>query len=470
MKTSLRIIYSLIVFILGIVLLSVLTVLLIYENRQTSLSFDQVTHTNIVRHALEKVFSNLKDAESAQRGFIITRDSAFLEAFKAIPSLEKSFDDLDSMLENDQVQRANLKQLKNLFYKRKVKLELIVNRSKNHQYHNSPEFLADVQSDHLTMSNVHQLVNQMQSLEEIKLANNQEDARKHSMLPAIIGIGISIFSIIIFILAFYFTNIELKTSNRLNDELERKNLQLEKYTKELSSFTNLTSHDMQEPLRKIEIFISMIEDREKESLSPKALQHFEKIKDSVGRMRHLFFNIMTFSLADQVQNVKEKVDLNIVLSETLDSLRVYIKDTNAVISNDPLPYVQGVKHQLVQLFQNLISNSLKYKKHDSIPEIQITTELIEGRNTVLRELQKDISYYKINFRDNGIGFDQKYVDKIFEIFQRHVRTDKHGIGIGLSICRKIAQNHSGTITAESQINQGALFSLYIPAVAQNGTN
>jgi light-regulated signal transduction histidine kinase (bacteriophytochrome) len=313
------------------------------------------------------------------------------------------------------------------------------------------------------MDSVRVIVNRMQQHELKLLGERQQFADRHSAIPAIIGIGVSIFSILIFILAFYFTNAELKKTNHLNSELESKNIQLQNYTRELSSFTDITSHDMQEPLRKIELFISLIEEREIENLSPNGMKYFDKIKESTNRMRQLFFSILNFSLTDRTRNAIEEVDLNEVLEETFESLKVYIKDTNSVFNTSPLPYVQGVKHQLVQLFENIISNSLKYKRTDVIPEITISYEIVDGKDLSIRDLKKDQRYYKINFRDNGIGFDQQYVEKIFDIFQRlHHQTHTAGVGIGLAICRKIAQNHNGSLTAESEINKGSLFSFYIP--------
>lgn len=462
MTSSLRIIYALIVFILGIVLLSSLTVLLIYENRQSQLSFAEVTQSSIIKNSLEKIRAGMAYGDALHKGFLISHDSASLKAFSDLPNAESEFDYLDSLVQKDITQKKSLMVLRRLFREQKTRQTQILQRSARGDYRSSGGFSMDLEASNHTMLQALQLIDHMQSHEDRNLVRRQDDAKRHSVLPALIGIGISIFAIIIFILAFYFTNAELKKSIHLNDELEAKNIQLEKYTQELSSFTNIASHDMQEPLRKIELFISMIEDREKENLSPNASQYFEKIKDSVGRMRHLFFNILSFSMTDQVRNVKEQVDLNHVLAETLESLKVYVKDTNAVITNESLPVVVGVRHQLVQVFQNLISNSLKYKRPNVIPEITITCGIIDGRDSPNRELSKERKYYRIDFQDNGTGFDQRYVDRIFDIFQRHVRNENNGVGIGLSICKKIAQNHSGTITAETEINKGSLFSVFLP--------
>jgi light-regulated signal transduction histidine kinase (bacteriophytochrome) len=181
----------------------------------------------------------------------------------------------------------------------------------------------------------------------------------------------------------------------------------------------------------------------------------------------LFLSILNFYLTDQIQHKTERVNLDEVLHDTLASLKVYIRDTNATIVSKPLPDVFGVRPQLVQLFEYLIGNSLKFIMDNTIPEIKISCEKCVGHLTGLRELKKDQTYYRIDFRDNGIGFEQKYVEKIFEIFQRlQVSNETYGVGIGLAICKRIAQNHQGTLTAESAVNQGSLFSLYLPADGQ----
>ena len=463
MKSSLRIIYSLIVFILGIVLLSTLTVLLIYENTQSNLLFTRVSQTHEVRHSIEKLHSSLKEFESAHRGYILAGDTAYLKNFATVYDLSSYFNTIDSLAKGDTLQYRKATELKELIDRRVIRLNSIMQELRDPGYKNSERFLADLRSDFATMDSVAVLISVMRNHELKVLENRQSSANRHSAVPMVFGIAISMVAIFIFTIAFYFINAELKFSNKLNNELESKNLQLEKYTRELSSFTRITSHDMQEPLRKIELFISLIEDREKQNLSANALRYFDKIKDSVGRMRRLFLSILNFYLTDQVRHKIETVDLNEVLQDTLVSLKVYIRDTNAVIHSKSLPEVSGIRQQLVQLFENIISNSLKFKKENVIPEITISCSRCFGYDINSRELKKEEEYHRIDFRDNGIGFDQKYVEKIFEIFQRlHVSNESYAVGIGLAICRKIAQNHNGTLTAESAIDQGSLFSFYIP--------
>jgi light-regulated signal transduction histidine kinase (bacteriophytochrome) len=305
------------------------------------------------------------------------------------------------------------------------------------------------------------------------------------------GVTASIFSMIIFILAFYFIDQELKRSRnylnetqnlnkkiaeinkeledantsllQLNSELEGKNVQLEKYTAELSSFTHITSHDMQEPLRKIEFYISLVEDREGQNLSDEGLKFLEKTKQSVSRMRQLFLSMLDFSLTNTAENEREMVDLNDVLTQTMQGLKVYIKDTNTIIETSSLPTVKGIRYQLVQLFENILSNAIKFRRPDVVLQIQVKHETFNSNGMNIRGLKNNTLYHKIDFEDNGIGFDPQHSERIFEIFQRLiVKTDRYGVGIGLAISRKIAQNHGGTLLAKSKQNAGSVFSLYIP--------
>jgi hypothetical protein len=341
------------------------------------------------------------------------------------------------------------------------------------------------------MDSIRAGIDRMQTVAGSMMRGRALDAQKHTIVATMMGVTVSIFSIIIFILAFYFIDQELKRSqeyldetkmlntkigeinqeledvnrnlHQVNSELEGKNFQLEKSARELSSFTHITSHDMQEPLRKIQFYISILENEERSNLSEEGRTYLDKIRKSVNRMRQLFLSMLDFSLTNTVDNKVEDVDLNEVLQQTLNTVKVYIHDTNTTIESDHLPKVKGIRYQLIQLFENIISNSIKFRRPDVLPEIQITSEIIDTQKQRVRGLKTNSRYYRINFSDNGIGFEPQYAEKIFEIFQRLLpKSDAHGVGIGLAICRKIAENHGGVLVAEANPNEGAVFSLYIP--------
>lgn len=247
------------------------------------------------------------------------------------------------------------------------------------------------------------------------------------------------------------------------ENLLNSNLKLKQSNAELEAFNRVASHDLQEPLRKIQLFISRIEDREIEALSDKGKAYFEKVTNAVQRMQSLIKNLLSYSRIDSSRTDFEKINLNETLSKVEDDLAAVIKETGAELISDKLPILKGVAFQMEQLFTNLISNSLKYKKANSSPRIEICYEQIDASLLPEHLVKEKKFYHKISFIDNGIGFDSQHAEKIFEVFQRlHQKTEYTGNGIGLAICKKIAENHNGYITANSTVGAGAQFIVYLP--------
>lgn len=248
------------------------------------------------------------------------------------------------------------------------------------------------------------------------------------------------------------------------ENLLKSNLKLKQSNAELESFNRIASHDLQEPLRKVQLFMSRIQDLEGEQFSDRSKLYFEKVIAGVKRMQSLIINLLTFSRIDIGKTDFENVNLNNVLNKAKEDLATRINDAEANIISDSLPYIKGVQFQMEQLFVNLISNALKYRKLNNTLQLQIRHSKIKGD-----ELKKYVSnpkahYHKISFIDNGIGFNAKYSEKIFEVFQRlHQKTEYSGNGIGLAICKKIAENHSGFIIANGISGKEAEFVVYLPA-------
>lgn len=246
-------------------------------------------------------------------------------------------------------------------------------------------------------------------------------------------------------------------------KLEEQNRTLEENNKELEAFNYVASHDLQEPLRKIETFISRLEDKEKNNFSEFGQKYLSRISFSAKRMRKLIDDLLQFSRNTRVEQSFSLIDLNTVLENTKEELTATIKNKNATIHAGVLPKIHGIEFQIQQLFMNIIGNSIKYAHPERNPEITITTKCVE---VSLEHPYKNLApgkYQQISFEDNGIGFDQQYADRIFKLFNRlHGKLEYEGTGIGLAICKKIVENHKGKIFAESTINQGAKFTVILP--------
>jgi len=257
---------------------------------------------------------------------------------------------------------------------------------------------------------------------------------------------------------------DISLSIAAEEKLRASNRELQHSNAELESFNRVASHDLQEPLRKTQMFISRLESTETDNLSDKGRVYFKKVANAASRMQALVLNLLTYSRIDSKHEDFEFIDLNEVLEKVKEDLSSTIENTGAVIKSEDLPSLGGVSYQLEQLFNNLISNALKYKVADVKPSISILAEKVHSKQ-IPEDFFKSANYYhKIAIIDNGIGFSTEHADKIFEVFQRlHQKSEYSGTGIGLAICKKIVENHHGFIYATSEQGKGSAFIFYLPA-------
>jgi signal transduction histidine kinase len=245
---------------------------------------------------------------------------------------------------------------------------------------------------------------------------------------------------------------------KLLEELQRSNVNLEE-------FAYAASHDLKEPIRKVLFFADRLKNKLKDRLDEEDARLFSRLEAANKRMGGLVDDLLTYSQVSQHPHTLGDVDLNVLMQGILDDLELEIEDKGAKITIDRLATIKGHQRQLQQLFQNLLGNALKYSKPDVPPEIEVRCYTQPGQDTGLslspEEMQQ--SFYVIEMRDNGIGFEQADAERIFNVFQRlHGRTEYSGSGVGLAIARKVAQNHGGYITAESAPGEGATFRVYLP--------
>jgi len=249
---------------------------------------------------------------------------------------------------------------------------------------------------------------------------------------------------------------------RSKDELEMRVLartaDLERSNKELQDFAFIASHDLQEPLRKVQTFGDLLIKRSAASLEAESQDYVRRMQNATARMQKLLESLLSYSRVATKSEPFVKTDLGKSVQSALSNLEIVIKEKGAVVTVDALPEIEADRAQMIQLFQNLIANALKFQKENETPRVKIYSRKAakdEGGNTGM---------YEIRLGDNGIGFDEKYLDKIFLPFQRlHGRSGYEGVGMGLAICKKIVERHGGGITAETELGKGSTFIVTLPA-------
>jgi len=255
------------------------------------------------------------------------------------------------------------------------------------------------------------------------------------------------------------------TEKRKQEEiLQMKNADLETKNSELQAFAYIVSHDLLGPLRKIQIFISRIIEKENNNLSKNGKEYLNKVQDSAHRMQALIQDLLTYSNTNTAERKIEITDLNQIIDEVKDDLKEELNAQHATLEATELHTLNIIPFQFRQIMQNLIGNALKFCNPAQPPHIIIKSEVADGTAFNNVKLSPQKKYCHISVSDNGIGFKPEYNEKIFEVFYRlHTHTEYKGTGIGLAIVKKIVENHGGIITADSQLNKGTTFNIYLPA-------
>jgi len=251
-----------------------------------------------------------------------------------------------------------------------------------------------------------------------------------------------------------------------NDEKEMRAIELLNANKELLAFNFISSHDLQEPLRKIQTFVTIMMKDERENLTEAGKKHMERVLGAATRMRRLIEDLLAFSRISSAERQFEMTDLHLILEDVKSELKDTIHEKRAIIEAIGLLPANIVVFQFRQLIYNLISNALKFSLPHIPTRITIETRIIKYNDVKLRNLNslpQKCDYWSISFRDNGIGFEAEFNERIFVMFQKlHQNNEYSGTGIGLAIVKKIVDNHNGIITAKGELNKGAIFEIYIP--------
>ena len=266
------------------------------------------------------------------------------------------------------------------------------------------------------------------------------------------------------LIRFIGNTVDITEMKIYEQDLKHKIEELNRSNQDLEQFAYIASHDLQEPLRKIMAFGERLNSKHGEELGTDGQFYLSRMMDAANRMKVLMENLLSYSRVSTKSEPFELVDLGLTIENILGDLEMKIQDVDADVTLSGMPTLNALPTQMQQLFQNLISNALKFVRPNVKAVIAIeASEANKKEISLIGVPFKNSRYYKITVTDNGIGFDNEYAEKIFLIFQRlHGRSEFEGTGLGLAICKKIVDNHDGFITAKSELNKGSVFTVYLP--------
>jgi signal transduction histidine kinase len=459
-KKNLRIIYG--AFVLSLLIILVISFISAKQLSSLLKYNEQVTNTDRVINLLSNVEVQLLEAESSQRGYLLTRDSSYLKDFFIAP--KTIYGVLDS-LRNAIPDNKHKQDLIKIRYAVATRLQILQETIDNVLAGDQEKVRTNIARGKSVMDDFQLQTKKFQN-EQIDLLGESETSKKKYEIAAPIYLRIIfILSMIFHIGAFILIVKEFRRRHQYQKDLERKIKELKMSHDELEQIAFIASHDLQEPLRKMRTFGGRLLLQYKDSLDESGRMMLSRIDFAARRMQGLIEDLVDYTHLINSNEEKQKVDLQTCIEEVQNSLANIIENRSVQFSISELPVIDGYPFQLRLLFTNLIHNSIKFSKDDTPPFIEISSTQIEGDKVdEVSERSGSETYIKVSLKDNGIGFENEFANRIFVMFQRlHNQNSSYGgKGIGLSICKRVMTNHNGFIAAEGEPNEGATFNVYFP--------
>ncbi|RFM28624.1 sensor histidine kinase [Deminuibacter soli] len=450
-------------FIVSLLIITLLSWL--YHQQYTTM----LRYTAAVEHSyraiaeVNRFASQVKDVETAERGYLLTHDSSFLLPYNdAVKSIEESLDSLASFTRDNPLLQQQVMSLRYTTQKR------LLNLSGNslNQLAGNPSLVSfNLLEGKMVMDTIKSAVSTL-TRSELELLQERNNARESYQLavPKILMV-LLVFSSSLLLVSFVVIVQVLRKRKQYLARLETSNYELQANNEELAQIAKVVSHDLQEPLRKIRTFNNRMVIKHRESLTPDARQILGRLDEAVIRMQALVEDLMNYTSLTGNTDTIATVSLNDVVKRILQYYQPEIMDKKATIQVGPLLDVQGYDHQVFIALAAVVENALKFSSADTPLVIRINGRMDMARDAAPDEKRiAENKYYIVQIADNGIGFNDIFREKIFDIFQRlhSGEAQYEGKGIGLAIVRKVMHNHHGFVRAEGRENDGAMFCLYFP--------
>ncbi|WP_020562867.1 sensor histidine kinase [Methylosarcina fibrata] len=440
--------------------------------------YNWVLHTQEVIEKNLQFLADVRAAESRKRGYIITGDSRYLDKFyDALNEIEKHGDQLAALVADNPSRKKEVNTLRNLVDKRKQEFQDTIAIFKKNGYKVPTPALIQ-QAEFEINDDINRLSEKISQSEKQLLKDRRKDSI-HSKDFALRGlfIGAALTTALI-IFSYYLIYVDLRRRQDLIEELAQardaleekvgdRTQELERSNRELQEFAYIASHDLQEPLRKIQVFGDRLKTRSGAALDETSRDYLERMQKAAKRMHTLINDLLQFSRVSSSSLMVNKVfiDLNEQVDEVISDLEGSIEVTQGQICIGNLPEIQADPVQVRQLLQNILSNALKFHQPNVPPKITVNWHNQTGFETG----KPPPEFYEIAVTDNGIGIDPQYEEKIFKPFQRlHTKNEYEGTGIGLAVCRKIIEGHQGFIRImPAPSGQGTTFLIGFPALQES---
>lgn len=447
---------------LASVILVGLNILFYWSYTKQKETTERVAQSRLTLQKLETILSLTKDAETGQRGYLLTGQESYLEPYNlAVKTLEPQLAQLKTLSGTESDQQQQLRNLQPLITQKLAELKTTIDLRQNQGFDAAVSVVMTNHGKEL-MDQIRNTLQQMQREENERLQkwlNARENADVKAQLIFLLGVILTLFSLYLMYRAIEQEAIERKNAEaslkQLAEELEVRvqertaelaevNANLQRSNQELEQFAYVASHDLQEPLRAVNSYAQLLTRKYQGNLDAKADKYLGYIMEGATRMQQLINDLLSFSRVGTRGKPLVLTDCEEVLRQVLDNLKIAIAENQALITHDPLPTIWGDEIQLMQLLQNLIGNAIKFRQEEP-PYVHISA-------------QHQDNEWVFSVRDNGIGIESEYFERIFTIFQRlHSKSEYPGTGIGLAICKKIVERHGGRIWVESAPGNGTTF-------------